>query len=84
MFVGHDGRTADAEHQRQRRRHIYVVYGPPHDRYARFTILAMLGASAAEVRALLISSHDFGGFGSVTFESQALPHRLIPGFLLFT
>jgi hypothetical protein len=85
MFVGRDGRTADAEHQRQQRRHIYVVYGPTHGRYARFAMLAMFGASAAEVPALLlISSHDFGGFGSVTFESQALPHLLIPGFLWFT
>jgi hypothetical protein len=24
---------------------------------------------------------DFGGFGSVTFESHALPHLLIPGFM---
>jgi hypothetical protein len=84
MFVGRDGRTADAEHQRQRRRHIYVVYAPPHGRYARFAMSAMFGASAAEVRALLISSDDLGGFGSVTFASQALPHLLIPGFLRFT
>ena len=49
MFVGRDGRTADAEHQRQRRRLIYVVYGPSHDRYARFAMLAMFGALAAEV-----------------------------------
>jgi hypothetical protein len=84
MFIGHDGRTADAEHQRQRQRPIYVVYGPPHGWYARFAMLAMFGASAAEVRALLISSHDFGVFGSVTFESQALPHLLIPGLLHFT
>jgi len=84
MFVGRDGRTTDAEHQRQRRRHIYVVYGPTHGRYARFAMLAMVEASTAEVRALLISSHDFGGFGTVTFESQALPHLLIPGFLSFT
>jgi hypothetical protein len=86
MFIGRDGPTADAEHQQQQQRHIYVVYGPTHGRYARFAMLAMFGASAAEARALLISisSHDFGGFGSVTFESQALPHLLIPGFLRFT
>ncbi len=59
--------------------------GPTHSRYARFAMMAMFEASTAEVRALLISSHDFGGFGSVTFESQALPHLLlIPGFLRFT
>jgi hypothetical protein len=74
MFAGCDGCTADAEHQQQQRWHIYVVYGPPHGRYARFAMLAVCGALAAEVRALLISSHDFGGFGSVTFESQAVPH----------
>ncbi len=49
MFVGRDGRTADAEHQRQRRRAIYVVYGPSHGRYAWFVMLAVFGASAAEV-----------------------------------
>jgi hypothetical protein len=27
----------------------YVVYGPSHDRYARFAMLAVFGASAAEV-----------------------------------
>ncbi len=49
MFVCCDGRTADAEHQRQQRRPIYVVYGPSHDRYAWFAMLAVFGASAAEV-----------------------------------
>ncbi len=49
MFVGRDGCTANAEHQRQRRQPIYVVYGPSHDRYARFAMLAVFGASAAEV-----------------------------------
>ena len=75
-FVGRDGRTANAEHQRPWQQHIYVVYGPPHGRYARFAMLAMFGASATEVRALLISCHNFGGFGSVTFASQAIPHLL--------
>ena len=84
MFVGRGGHTADAEHQRQRRWPIYVVYAPPHGRYARFAILAMFGASAAEVRALSFSSLDFGVFGSVTFTSQALPQLVIPGFLYFT
>jgi hypothetical protein len=62
----------------------YILYGPPHGRYARFAMLAMFGALAAEVQALLIGSHDFGGFGSATFESQALPHLLIPRFLRYT
>ena len=59
VFAGRDGRTADAEHQRQQRRHIYAVYGPPHGWYARFVMPTMWGASAAEVRGLLISSSDF-------------------------
>jgi hypothetical protein len=50
MFAGRDGRTADAnaEHQRWQRGHIQVVYGPPRDRYARFAMPAMLGASATD------------------------------------
>jgi hypothetical protein len=47
-------------------------------------MLAMFGALAAKVRALLISSDNFGGLGSITLASQALPHLLIPGFLQFT
>ncbi len=81
MFVGRDGHTSNAEHQQQWWRPIYIVYGPSHDRYAQFAMLAVFGASAAEVWALLISSDNLGGFGSVTFESQAIPHLLIPGFL---
>ena len=50
MFVGRDGRTADAEHQRQQQRHIHVVYGPPRDRYAQFAMPVMLGASATDHR----------------------------------
>jgi hypothetical protein len=61
MFIGRDGRTTDAEHQRQRRRYIYVVYGSPHGQYARFAMLAMFGVSAAEVRALLISTPSVWG-----------------------
>ncbi len=49
MCVGRDGRTADAEHQRQQRQLIYAVYGPSHDRYAWFAMLAVFGALAAEV-----------------------------------
>ncbi len=48
MFVGCDGRTANAEHQRQQQRHIYVVYDPPHGQYAWFAMLAMFGALAAD------------------------------------
>ncbi len=84
MFIGRDGRTVNAEHQWQWWRRIYVVYGPPHNRYALFAMLAMFGASAAEGWALLFSCDNFGGFGSVTFTSQAIPLLLIPGFLCFT
>jgi hypothetical protein len=65
MFIGRDGRTADAEHQQQQRQHIYILYGPPHGQYARFAMLAMFGASTAEVQALLIHSCNFGGFSHV-------------------
>ena len=51
MFASRDSNdTTNAEHQRQQRWHIYVVYGPPCDWYARFAMPAMFGASAAEVR----------------------------------
>ncbi len=51
MFVaGHDGRTANAEHRRQQRRHIYVVYVPPHAPCPWFGMSAMFRAMAAEVR----------------------------------
>ena len=69
MFVGRDGRTADAEHQQQRGQPMYVVYDPSHNRYAWFAMLVVFGASAAEVWALLISSDVFGVFGSVMFAS---------------
>ena len=49
MIAGRDdGRTADAEHPRRQRRHIF---GPPRDRSGMlmFSMPAMLGASAAEV-----------------------------------
>ena len=87
MFVHRDGHTADADNQRQRRRHIYVAYGPPHGQYALIAMPAMpaiFGALAAEVQALLISSDNVGVLGSVTFASQALPYLLIPRFLQFT
>ena len=61
MFAGLDSHTPNAEHQRQQWRNIYIVYGPPHDRYAWFAMPAMFGALAAEVWWLLISSRDSGG-----------------------
>jgi hypothetical protein len=51
MFVaGRDGCTADAEHWRQQRRHIYVLYVPPHALCPWFGMSAMFRAMAAEVR----------------------------------
>ena len=50
MFVARDGRTADAEHRRQQRRHIYVVYVPPQAPCPWFGMSAMFRAMAAEVR----------------------------------
>jgi hypothetical protein len=51
MFVaGCDGCTADAEHWRQQRQHIYVVYVPPHTPCPWFGMSAMFRAMAAEVR----------------------------------
>jgi len=50
MFVNYDGHAADADHQRQQRRHIlYVVYVSLHGRHALFAMPAMFGALAAEV-----------------------------------
>jgi hypothetical protein len=51
MFVAsRDGRTADAEHWRQQRQHIYILYVPPHALCPWFGMLAMFRAMAAEVR----------------------------------
>ncbi len=51
MFVAsRDGRTAVAEHRRRQRRHIYVVYVPPHALCPWFGMLAMFRAMAAKVR----------------------------------
>ena len=69
MFAGCDGRAANVEHQRQQRRHIYVVYVTPHGQYAWFAMLAITEILAAEVRQLLISSHDSGGPGDGTLAS---------------
>ena len=56
--------------------YIHCVWSSSHW-YARFAMPAMFWASAAEVRWLLISSHDFGWFWSVTFASQALTPSFI-------
>ena len=50
IVTGRDGHTADAEHQRQRRRHKCIAYGPPHGWYAWFDMPAMFGASSATDR----------------------------------
>ena len=84
MLASRDGRTADAEHQRQQRRHVHIMYGLPRDWYARFAMPAMLGASATDRRWLIISSHYSGGPGDGKFASLALPHLLKPFFLQLT
>ena len=50
MVAIYDGCAANAEHQRQQRRHIYVVYIFLYGRHAQFAMPAMFRASAAEVR----------------------------------
>jgi hypothetical protein len=51
MFIaGRDGPTDDAEHRRQQRQHIYVVYVPPHAPCPWFSMSAMFRAMAAELR----------------------------------
>jgi len=50
MFANRDGSTANAEHQRQQRRHIHDMHGPPRARYAQFAMPAMLGALVTDRR----------------------------------
>ncbi len=61
IVAGRDGCTANAEHWRQQRWHIYIVYAPPHAPCPWFGMLAMFRAVAAEVWWLLIHSQDFRG-----------------------
>ncbi len=73
MFVaGRHGRTANAEHRRQQRRHIYVVYVPPHAPCPWFGMSAVFRAMAAEVMWVLISTSIFQGCLGPKFVSQAL------------
>ncbi len=64
--------TADAEHRRQQRWHIYVVYVPSHALCPWFGMSAMFRAMAAEVWWVLISTLRFQGFWGPFFVSQAL------------
>jgi hypothetical protein len=84
MFAGCDGRTANAEHQRRQQWHIYVVYGPPHDRHARFVLGGIWKRMAAEIRAHLIHTCKKWSFIAFNTVSLAIPHLFIPGFLRFT
>ncbi len=85
MFVaGHDGRTADAEYRRQQRRHIYIVYVPPHAPCPWFGMSAWLRAMVAEVRWVLISTLIFQGCLGPKFLSQALDLLFGCGFLCAT
>ena len=62
----------------------YTLYVPPQSSYARFAVLPISESMAIETRGPGIHGGDFGGLGSVMFESQALPHLLILGFLRCT
>jgi hypothetical protein len=44
FIAGRDSCTANAEHQQQQQRHIYVVYVPPHTPCPWFGMLAMFRA----------------------------------------
>ncbi len=80
IVAGCDGRTADAEHRRRQPPHIYIVHVPPQSSYARFAVSPISESMAIETRGPRIHGGNFGVFGSVTVESRALPHLLIPGF----
>ena len=87
IVTGHDDCTANAEHQwqRQRWRHIWVAYGPPHGRYAWFVMLAMFGTSATDCGWLLFCSCNFGvHLLSHICISQAMHHLFWCGFLHLT
>jgi hypothetical protein len=41
MAAGCDGHTTNAEHWRQQRQHIHIIYVPPHSACAWIAMLAM-------------------------------------------
>jgi hypothetical protein len=85
MFIaGRDGRTANAEHWRQQRQHIYFVYVSSHAPCPWFGMSAMFRAMAAEVRWVLISTSIFQGCLGPKFVSQALDLLFRCGFLRAT
>ena len=61
----------------------YIVYVPPQSSYARFSVSPISESMAIETRGPRIHGGNFGGLGSVTFESQALPHLVIRIFALY-
>ena len=81
ILTSHVDRTTDTEHHWWLQWHIYVVYVPPQGWWDYFAMLAMFGASAAEVRGLLISGCNLGGAWDGMFASQALSHLFLPRFL---
>jgi hypothetical protein len=84
IVAGCDGPTANAEHRQQQPPHIYIVYHvPPRSSYACFAVSPILESMAIETRGPRIHVGNFGGFGSVTFESQALPHLYTGIFALY-
>ena len=62
MFANYDGRAADAEHQQQQRRHMYVVYVSLLIWHARFALEGICKSMAIEIRVVLIHSRDFWFF----------------------
>ncbi len=82
MFVAsRDGHTANAEHWRQQRWHIYIVFIPLHAPCPWFCMSAMFRAMAAEVRWVLISTLIFQGCLGPKFVSHALNLLFEPVFL---
>jgi hypothetical protein len=72
IIAGCDGHTANAEHWRQQRWHIYIVYVPPHAPCPWFGMSAMFRAMAAKVRWVKISTSSFQVFWDLYFVSHAL------------
>ena len=85
MFADYDGPAANAEHQRQQRRHIYVVCVSLLVRHAWFALEGICMSMAIEIRVVLIHSRDFRGFSHVQVcISGDTPYLFLPGFLRFS
>ena len=83
MFADCDGHAANAEHQRQQRQHRKVENVSLHRGHAWFAMPAMFGASAAEVRWQLISSHNSGGLQVANLHLRHQPSFNIRIFAIY-